>query len=58
MTRTHAGGLGGVGAAEDGVDVDDLRGFGDAGVGRGAGGLDEVVALDFEAVVAGGGDAL
>ncbi len=54
----HAGGLGGVGAAEDGVDVGDFCGLGDAGVGSGAGGLDEVVALYFEAVVAGGGDAV
>ena len=52
----HAGGLGGVGAAEDGVDVADFGGLGDAGVGSGAGWLDEFVTLYFEAVVAGGGD--
>ena len=52
----HTGGLGGVGAAEDGVDIADLCGFGDAGVGRSACWLGEGVALYFEAVVAGGGD--
>ena len=56
-----AGGLGGIAALEHGVDVDDAGGFGDAGnCASGDGdlrGLDEVVPLDVEAVVAGGGDA-
>jgi hypothetical protein len=51
-------GLGGIGAAEDGVDVGDLRWLGDAGVGGGAGGFDEVVALDLEAAAAGLGVTL
>ena len=56
-----AGGLGGIRSAEDGVNIDDARGFKDAGRGTAGDGLlrwlDEVVAADVEAVVAGGGDA-
>ena len=48
-------GLGGVGAAQDGVDIGELRGLEDARGGAGAAGFDELVALDFEAVAAGGG---
>jgi hypothetical protein len=51
-------GLGGVSSAEDGVDVGELGGLGDAGGGAGAGGFDELVAFDLEAVVAVGGVAL
>jgi len=52
------GGLCGVSTAQDGVDVGEGGGLADAGVGRVAAGLGEVVALHFEAVVAGGGDLL
>ena len=52
------GGLGGIGAVEDGVDVGEFRGLGDARGGAGAGRLDELVAFDLEAAAAGFGVAL
>ena len=48
--ENDASGLGGVGAAKDGVDVGKLRWLGDPGERGGAAGFDEFVAFDFEAV--------
>ena len=54
--QIHAGGLCGIGAAQDGVDICNRRGSFYAAAGAGVGGLGEGVGLDFEAAVTGFGD--